>query len=190
MDWSATQHLNTLMSHHDGWEDVLSTYERLGIALFVLALAVLFALAGPRLRRAAVSAGAATGLALVVAQVLAHLVDRPRPFVAHPGAVHLFAHHVADAGFPSDHATGAFAISVAVWLHDRRAGWVLLALATVLSAGRVALGVHYPSDVLAGALLGGGAALLVSAPPVRRRLDALADAIGALASRRPAFGPN
>ena len=183
LDWALTHGANHLLARHDGLEDALGTYEHLGAALFVLVLLALLVAGGPSLRRAAVSAAAATGLALLVAQVIAHLVDRPRPFVAHAGAVRLFAPHTADAGFPSDHATAAFAIAGAVFVHDRRWGAGLLVLATLLSAGRVGLGVHYPSDVLAGALLGATAALLVSRRPVRRRLDGLADRV----TDRPAF---
>ncbi|HTN24328.1 MAG TPA: phosphatase PAP2 family protein, partial [Solirubrobacteraceae bacterium] len=94
-----------------------------------------------------------------------------------PHRVHLFARHVADASFPSDHATAAFAIATAVLLRNRRVGAVVLAFAAVLAAGRVAIGVHYPSDVLAGAALGTGASLALYAPAARRRIDALADAV-------------
>ena len=183
LDWALTHDANHLLARHDGLEDAIGTYEHLGAALFVLVLLALLAAGGSRLRRAAVSAAAATGVALLAAQVIAHLVDRPRPFVAHAGAVHLFAAHSADAGFPSDHSTAAFAIAGAVLVHDRRWGAVLLALATLLAAGRVGLGVHYPSDVLAGAVLGAAAAALVTRRALRRRLDALADRL----TDRPAF---
>jgi undecaprenyl-diphosphatase len=119
--------------------------------------------------------------------VLSRLVDRPRPFVAHPAAVHLFSSHAADSGFPSDHATAAFAIATAVMLRDRRWGAVALAAATVLAVGRVAMGVHYPSDVLAGAALGALCALVLWMPPIRRLVHRIADGVGGLvdAAARP-----
>jgi undecaprenyl-diphosphatase len=58
----------------------------------------------------------------------------------------------------------------------------------VLSVGRVAIGVHYPSDVLAGAAVGGGAALAFWLPPARRRVDALADLIGSWWDRALGWG--
>jgi undecaprenyl-diphosphatase len=67
---------------------------------------------------------------------------------------------------------------VAVLLRKRGWGIVALVFATVLSVGRVAIGVHFPSDVLAGAALGSAAALALWAPPLRTRIDRLADAIG------------
>jgi undecaprenyl-diphosphatase len=185
VDWSVTRHLNVLLVHHDGLEDAVSGYERSGEWVFAAAV-VLLLLVGRRAgRRAAIAAGAAALLALGVAQVLSRLIDRQRPFAAHPHLVRLFAHHAADPGFPSDHATGAFAIAFAVWFHDRRWGAVLVALAVVLSVGRVAIGVHYPSDVIAGAALGAAAALVVARSPLHRPLNRLADRLPSLRRSRP-----
>jgi undecaprenyl-diphosphatase len=126
-----------------------------------------------------VAAGLTAGLALLLAYVVAGVVDRPRPFVAHPSA-HLFVSHAADAGFPSDHATAAFAIAMALWLRHRVLGGIALALATLLALARVAIGVHYPADVLAGAAIGMAAALTLWLPPLRARIDRLADGVGGL----------
>jgi undecaprenyl-diphosphatase len=183
VDWSVTRHLNVLLVHHDGLEDAVSSYEHVGEWVFAAAIVLLLLVGRQAGRRAAVSAGAAALLALGVGQLLSRLVDRPRPFTAHPHLVRLFTPHAADPGFPSDHATGAFAIAFAVWFHDRRWGTVLIALAVVLSVGRVAIGVHYPSDVIAGAALGAAAALVVARSPLHRPLNRLADRLPSI--RRP-----
>lgn len=182
MDTTLLHALNGFLARHDGIEDPVSLYEG-GSQLLFLGILAIFVLVdrerGP-LRRAAVAGGLGAGVALAVAQVLARAADRPRPFVADPGGVHLFAAHAADASFPSDHATAAFAIATAVLLRDRRWGAFVLALAALLAAGRVAIGVHYPSDVLAGAALGAAASLALWLPALRRRTDGLADALGRL----------
>lgn len=178
MDTAILHALNGLAFHHDGVEDPLSLYEGAAQVLFMAALALLVLAGGGWQRRAAIAAGLGAGLALGCGQVIARAVDRPRPFVADPDGVHLFARHAADAGFPSDHATGAFAIATAVLLRNRHWGIVALAFSALLGVGRVALGLHYPSDVIAGALLGCGASLLLYAPPVRARIDAVADFAG------------
>ncbi len=103
----------------------------------------------------------------------------PRPFVAHPDLVHLFAPHAADASFPSDHATAAFAIAVAILLRNRLWGSVTLAAAALLAVSRVVIGVHYPLDVLSGAALGSAVALALYLPPARRVTDRVADVLGA-----------
>lgn len=194
VDWSLLHALNDFMFRHDSVEDPLLFYVNASEALFVATLALVFLAAhGSRFaawRRAAVAAVLSAGLGLLAAKVISELVDRARPFVADPHGVHLFSGHAADPGFPSDHATAAFAIAVAILLRKRGWGIAALVAATVLAIGRVALGVHYPSDVLAGAALGTAAALALWAPPLRRRVDALADAAGARWDRLVERGAN
>lgn len=183
MDLRLVHIFNGFFSAHDAVEDSVVSYEQIAQLLFVGLLLVLFiAVRGRRQadwRRAAVAAGATTALALVVGMVISRLVDRSRPFVVDPGGVHLFVKHAADAGFPSDHATASFAIATAVILRDRRLGSIALVFAAVLAVGRVAMGLHYPSDVLAGAALGAACGLLLWIGPARRLIDAAADRLAA-----------
>lgn len=197
MDTSLLHALNGFLFHHDGVEDPVTAYERVAEVAFLgmLVVAFLVARGGARvqIRRAVVHAGLSAGVALAIAQVLARIVDRQRPFVVDPSGVHLFARHAADAGFPSDHATAAFAVAVALLLRFRAWGGVVLAFAVALALGRVGMGVHYPSDVLAGAALGSAVALGLWYPRVRAGLDRLADAVGGaldglLVRVRPAGG--
>ena len=187
MDYSVTHALNTFSAHNDGFEDVLGIYVGWSEVLFVALLAGLFLLVrGPGrviAQRAAVAAGASAALALLIAHFVSVAADRPRPFVAHAGAIHPFLAHAADPSFPSDHATAAFAIAVAVLLRQRRWGIALVALATVVAVGRVFLGLHYPTDVLAGAALGSAAALALWAPAARTALDRLTDSLLGAGSR-------
>ncbi|MDT7885019.1 MAG: phosphatase PAP2 family protein [Thermoflexus sp.] len=79
---------------------------------------------------------------------------RPRPFTDHE--VHLLFYHPSDSSFPSNAATVAWAIAVSLKTGNRRVGWVAMGLAAGISLARVYGGVHYPLDVVAGALLGAG----------------------------------
>ncbi|HEV7193642.1 MAG TPA: phosphatase PAP2 family protein [Jatrophihabitantaceae bacterium] len=116
----------------------------------------------------AVSAAGGIGLSSVVKFV----VDRPRPPL-----VHLV--HVASSSFPSGHATQTAAILpalaiAAVAFGARRGAALAVAIAGSLMVGvsRVLLGVHYPTDVLAGWLLGGAwfvVAYVALFPDARRR---------------------
>ncbi len=85
-------------------------------------------------------------------QLIGALYFRPRPFLAHD--VHQLVYPFSAKSFPSDHAATSFALAYSVYLVDKRWGRVLLLLASVISVGRVMVGVHYPSDILVGALLG------------------------------------
>ncbi|HXE83739.1 MAG TPA: phosphatase PAP2 family protein [Gemmatimonadales bacterium] len=183
MDWSTVHSLNGFLAHHDVIEDPLITYIQAAEALFLLLLVVMIVFARHErlapLRRAAVAAALSAGLGLLVVKLITEFYDRARPFVAHPGVLHLFAKHAADASFPSDHATASMAIAVAFLLR-RQFGWGALTFvcAVILDFGRVAAGFHYPSDVLGGAALGALAALALWAPPLRRWIDSLSDFVG------------
>jgi undecaprenyl-diphosphatase len=147
-------------------------------------------------RHGVIAAGFSAALALGIAQVIIHIWARPRPYVAHPGDAHLLIPASPDPSFPSDHATAAFAIAVALLLRHRKAGIVALLMATVLSVARVAVGTHYPGDVLGGAALGSGCALALFHPKLRGPLHALADWSGRVYEavvdrilRRPGHSP-
>jgi undecaprenyl-diphosphatase len=111
----------------------------------------------------------------LVNQPITHLVDRTRPYLAHPAHSHLLIARSADPSFPSDHATGGLALAFGVWLYDRAIGSALLVVAALLSFSRVYVGTHYPGDVVAGALVGvavAGALYLVA--PTRRLVEGFA----------------
>jgi undecaprenyl-diphosphatase len=181
-DVSIAESANRFAAHHDGWEDAARAYASVSELLFVVGLALLLTagvvLARRRLTSAGLLALVATGGSLLVAHFVSVAVDRPRPFVSHP-SIHSFLSHAADASFPSDHATAAFAIAgVLVIRLGMRAVPVLVA-ALALAVSRVVVGVHYPSDVLAGALIGLAAAAIVCAlaPRVARVVRTHGDAV-------------
>ncbi|NEW06668.1 undecaprenyl-diphosphatase [Paenibacillus sp. SYP-B3998] len=91
-------------------------------------------------------------MGLLVSGLLGHFFYRDRPFVAH--SVLQLINHPANASFPSDHAIGAFVIATSIWLFRRRDGILWLALALCIAFSRIWTGVHYPSDVMAGAMIG------------------------------------
>jgi undecaprenyl-diphosphatase len=171
-DLVLAEHANSYAARHDGLEDVALAYAGVAELVFIAGVVLLVG-AGIALRRdRLVVAGAlsvlAAGIGIVIAAVVARLVDRPRPFVAHP-QIHAFLAHAPDPGFPSDHATAAFAIgSVLVLRLGVRALPVLLA-ALALALSRVIVGVHYPGDVIAGAFIGTGAAVAVCVVAARPR---------------------
>jgi len=108
--------------------------------------------------------GLYTGLTLVTAAVIStglkYGIDRPRPFVTYPDI-----RKRTEAGspsFPSGHTSTAFALATSISIAYPK--WYIIAptylWATSVGYSRMDLGVHYPSDVLAGALVGAGSAWL------------------------------
>ncbi|MDO8537058.1 MAG: phosphatase PAP2 family protein [bacterium] len=105
----------------------------------------------------------AGGIGYVIRLVVGALVARPRPFVGLQDVHALVLTDIEEAyrSFPSGHATLAFAIAITVYKQDRDWGIAFLILAAIVAIGRVFVGVHFPVDVIAGALLGIGSAWVV-----------------------------
>lgn len=90
---------------------------------------------------------------LVAANILGRLINRPRPVEA--GQIQEVLFHRPTYSFPSDHAAFLFALSFSFWLSGyKKLSYFSFALAIISSFSRVALGFHYPSDILVGAFLG------------------------------------
>ena len=103
--------------------------------------------------------------ALTISQTLKQIVGRGRPTLIDqvgPFYFDSFALRWSQASFPSGHSTTAFAASVALAFFAPRWRLPLLALAALIAVSRVGLGVHYPSDVIAGAFVGTFSALFVA----------------------------
>ena len=75
-------------------------------------------------------------------------------------AVKLLVERPTSWGFPSTHTGWAFAAATSVFLHHKKAGIAVLALAALIAFSRLYLFVHFPSDVLGGIVLGVLAALV------------------------------
>jgi undecaprenyl-diphosphatase len=104
--------------------------------------------------RAALAALGAAVAAEAIARPLAMVIARPRPFPAHPHLIYLMEGPSFDFSFPSDGAVASFAIAAALIVHHRKLGLAAYGLALLVVFDRLAVGAHYPSDVLGGLLLG------------------------------------
>lgn len=94
------------------------------------------------------------GVAGAVTGCLKELFGRPRPLEVYPGLAVI----PVDAGyaFPSGHATLAFALAGALAARWPKGRLLWLGLAVGVALSRIALGMHWPSDVIAGAGIGWG----------------------------------
>ena len=90
---------------------------------------------------------------VVISETLSKIFDRARPFVADKQIVLLIPHD-PDGGFPSHHTTVMVAIAVALWYRNHNLGRNLFILSIISGIARVGAGIHYPTDILAGAVIG------------------------------------
>jgi membrane-associated phospholipid phosphatase len=132
-------------------------YAQYGVVLFAVLLVAGWWIARRAGRgvgvAAAISAGGATLLAVVVNQPIVHAVHEARPYASLPGVL-VLANRSTDPSFPSDHATMAGAVAAGLWIVNRRLGIVAATAAVLMAVTRVYIAAHYPGDVLAGLLLG------------------------------------
>ncbi len=103
----------------------------------------------------ALAVGVTDGL---VSNTLKHAIGRVRPCSA-LADVRLLVGCSGSGSMPSSHAANWFAVAMVAFLFRRRSWRVMVPLAIAISFSRVYNGVHYPSDVLVGAILGAGSAL-------------------------------
>ncbi len=94
-----------------------------------------------------------------VTEIIRMLFPRPRPFLSH--SVFQLIAKGNEQSFPSGHATALFAIAMAVYFYHKKSGIWLFVVAAVVSLARIIAGVHYPLDILGGAVVGVFTALLI-----------------------------
>ena len=125
-----------------------------------------FAIAGwasdnRQLQQVATASGISLLMAFGITEGLKHSVRRPRPYLAYPDDLEAL-HPVRGYSFPSGHTSLTFAVATSLSLSCPK--WYVIAPSMLWATGvgfsRLYLGVHNPSDVLVGAVVGAGSALL------------------------------
>lgn len=106
-------------------------------------------------------AGALISWFVITKSIIPAIWFRPRPDLGLIGAKEIFFHR-PDYSFPSDHATALFALTFGLYFfgYKKAANWFLL-YSVIVCFARVVIGVHFPLDIVAGALCGLIGALII-----------------------------
>lgn len=133
---------------------------RLGDGVFWYCLMLALPLAfGEHGLVASVQMGVVALFGVLVYKSLKHRLVRERPYITQAG---IFAGTppLDRYSFPSGHTLHAVSFTLLAVAHFPLLGWVLIPFAVLVAASRVVLGLHYPTDVLAGGAIGATLALL------------------------------
>ncbi|MBI3627745.1 MAG: phosphatase PAP2 family protein [Candidatus Sungbacteria bacterium] len=87
-----------------------------------------------------------------ITEIIRFVYYRPRPFMA----LHFnpLIPHETSGSFPSGHAVFFFALAMSIWFYNKKFGWYLFGLTAIICLARVSAGVHWPSDIAGGAIIG------------------------------------
>jgi len=113
------------------------------ILLGLMAFTILFLIFKKFGARFTLLSGILIGAILLATQVIKLLTERLRP-----------SEYTFDFSFPSGHSSFTFALVPLAFTHSKRAGYIMLIIASIIALSRILLKEHYLSDVIAGSILG------------------------------------
>ena len=129
-----------------------------GIIWIVLAVALLFS---SKTRKCGIFMLVSMGLGLLIGNgIIKNLVARPRPYWIDE-SITLLIPGLTDYSFPSGHTLASFEAAIMIFLFNKKWGIPAIILSVLIGISRMYLFVHFPSDVLAGAVLGTIISLIV-----------------------------
>jgi undecaprenyl-diphosphatase len=99
---------------------------------------------------------------LIFTEIIRFFYHRARPYVILETAKKLIAENQNYASFPSGHAAFFFALAMGIYLYNKKLGIWYFVGAVLMGLARIFVGVHWPSDILGGALVGIISGVIVS----------------------------
>lgn len=150
--------LNRFFANHGGvLNKILAEYLTYSLPLIL----VILWFWNDKSKKVALKAGFSVVLAWpIISQILGKIIHRARPFST--TGVQEIIFHRPDVSFPSEHAAALFAVAMSLYLSGyKKLSYVMLAIAIIVSFFRVATAIHWPTDVIGGAIIGILAAYLI-----------------------------
>ena len=101
-----------------------------------------------------------------------NIVNRPRPLLSYESLIQLI--RTGESSFPSGHAASSFAAATSLFLYRKKVGLPAYLLAGAIAFSRLYIGVHYPTDVLTGMVIGVMCGVVVN-KLVRKRVNKIGE---------------
>lgn len=140
------------------------------IWLMFFGLIVLWVIDGKIKRETVIHALFASLVAWTITGIIKSLFPTLRPFQA-SDLIPLTLTIPGDGAFPSGHTALAFALSVTILKHDKKVGILYLIMAGLVGVARIIAHVHYPIDIIGGAIIGTVISMLTSGKHFVRLLN-------------------
>lgn len=156
MDLTLFRLLNAFAGHGALWDGVIVFFASY-LQYVLIALLVVFAFWPARRFQTAYTAAIAAVIARYgVKSLLVTFIHRARPFVTLDSVRNLIPADISEnlQSFPSGHAVFFFALAMAVYRYNKRWGTLFFIGATLMGIARVIAGIHWPGDIVGGALIG------------------------------------
>lgn len=136
-------------------------YTDLGSAVFISLFTFLLIVFGnEKWRNTGIQAAATLAISQTITYGLKSLLGRERPYNILKN-LNTFGITLKDYSFPSGHTSASFSLATTIALNYPFLSILVLGMALLVGISRIYLGVHYPTDVVAGIVLGVGSAIVV-----------------------------
>ncbi|MEI6585394.1 MAG: phosphatase PAP2 family protein [Sediminibacterium sp.] len=163
-DINLLQNINPQNPNSNTWKAITNTAEPLSVAVPISMYALSLFNNNQHLKKNAYQLAASLVVNAVATEGFKIIVNRDRPFVTYPNSVFPISTDEKNKSMPSGHTSFSFTTATSVYLMYPK--WYVavpaFAWATSVGYSRMYLGLHYPSDVLMGAVVGSTSAIITN----------------------------
>lgn len=159
MDFKILYMINEL--HNDILDKIMIFITNLGDAGIVWILLAIILLFMKKTRKCGILMIISMGIGVIFGNIiLKNLIARPRPCWI-DRSIKLLIETPKDYSFPSGHTLASFEAAIMIYLNNKKAGLISIIMACLIAFSRMYLFVHFPTDILGGAILGTVISILV-----------------------------